>query len=363
LKVTACLIENLNRYYELQLCYAELVSLEASNISFDLLKEKFTFECATDVLRKIWYRTSWLQDINGEKTLLAQIIEANQKVIWKYADLWFPHLCYPFKARMRPQIARSLVNLVAPEEESWVLDPFCGSGTTNVEAYLCGVNSVGMDIIPFYSYMSEAKISFFEEKINWNPLLSVDANHKILKVIYSATNLLKTKTNFEKRVSEIVKLQQIFQTFKSQIKPSKHVFKVGTATELPYPENYFGGIVTSPPYGSAIKYEKENPGPKELMDIPRSLKAFQILTKDETHYKQLMKLCFKEMWRVLKRNGRLAIILGNQKRKGKIIDYISWGKGELTNLGFELLYDFTELLSSIGTRNILYDRILVFQKK
>ena len=355
-------MKNVSRYHELQLCYAELLALGANEVRFDLVKEKFSFQCDEQTLRKIWYRTSWLNDLNGEKTLLAKMMESCQEIVWKYADLWFPHLCYPFKARMRPQIARSLNNIVAPKEGMCVLDPFCGSGTTNVEAYLCGIDSVGIDIIPFYVYMSQAKIDFFDEEIKWNPLFDSSCDHKILKVIYAATNLLKTKTNFEKRVGEIVRLQDIFQSFKSKIKPSKHTFKVGTATEIPYPNNYFDGIVTSPPYGSAIKYERENPGPVEMMEIPQPFKRFQILTRDETNYKLIMKVCFNEMWRVLKENAKLAIILGNQKRRGKVVDYISWGKEELSKLGFNHMYSFTELISSTGTRNILFDQILICQK-
>jgi tRNA G10 N-methylase Trm11 len=289
------------------------------------------------------------------------MVEANREVVWSFSDLWFPHLCYPFKARMRPQVARSLVNVVCPRGGK-ILDPFTGSGTTNVEAYLCGVDSVGIDIIPFYVYMSRAKLEFFESDIDWDPFNPYGCKHPISRVVYSATHLLKTKTDYVKRMGEIVRLQKAFRRFKPLIKPSRHEFHVGSATEIPFPECSFDGIVTSPPYGSAIDYLKENPGPPELMEIPENLKPSLIMTRDVEGWKRIMAKAVGEMHRVLKPNGRLAIIIGNQKRNGSLVDLVGWTLREMAGKNMKLLYRFTELISSTGTRNILTDEVLIFEK-
>ncbi|MHC1635853.1 MAG: TRM11 family SAM-dependent methyltransferase [Candidatus Methanospirareceae archaeon] len=355
----------INRYYELQLCYAELKAFGANKIEHDLLNNSFIFDGGD--IEKLLFRSSWLSEIDGEKTFIQEVIQACRKIIWKYSDLWFSHIAYPFKARMRPQVARSLINITCPKEEGCILDPFCGSGTTNTEAYLCGLDSVGVDIIPFYVYMSEAKIQFFKKEIIFNPVANENNNHPLLNVIHSACTLLKTKFKYEKRASEIIELQRIyFEKIREKIQfaeRTRHEFVVGTATDIPYPSEYFDGIVCSPPYGSAIDYTKENPGPKELMEIPEELKPSLILTKDEQSWKKLMKEAFSEMHRVLKKGGRLAIIIGNQKKKEKIIDYVGWSKKKLMDTGFRMLYQFTELISSTGTRNILNDEILIFEKK
>jgi len=356
LNLVAKLMDNVNRYYELQLCYAELCSLGAKNVSFDLLNDSFTFEASQEVCDSILYRSSWLKSLNGTPTLLAQMIEECREVVWEYSGLWFPHLSYPFKARMRPQTARSLINITCPKG-GWVLDPFLGSGTTSVEAFLLGVNSVGIDIVPFYVFMSEAKIRFFDTKIS--PLFN---KHPLQTVILVATTMLKTKSSYGKRLGEMVELQQAFEKFKEKIKPSTHVFHNGTATEIPYPDNFFDGVVTSPPYGSAIDYLKENPGPRDLMEIPGKLKPFLVLTKDEQNWKNLMEKAIQETHRVLKPGGKLAIIIGNQKRKGKEVDLVGWMKNTLTNLGFRKHFEFTELISSTGTRNILTDKVLTYKK-
>ena len=215
------------------------------------------------------FRSSWLSEIDGERTFIQEVIQACRKIIWKYSDLWFSHIAYPFKARMRPQVARSLINITCPNSEGVVLDPFCGSGTTCTEAYLCGLNSVGIDIVPFYAYMSEAKIKFFEQEIIFNPIANENNSHPLLDVIHAACTLLRTKFKYEKRASEIIELQRIyFEQIRDKLYShgkTEHKFLVGTATDIPFPSGHFNAVVCSPPYGSAIKYEEENPGPEKMM--------------------------------------------------------------------------------------------------
>lgn len=54
------------------------------------------------------------------------------------------HGIHPYPARLHPSWVRGLLDLVGPEAR--VLDPFCGSGTTLVEASLSGRASAGSDL-------------------------------------------------------------------------------------------------------------------------------------------------------------------------------------------------------------------------
>lgn len=66
------------------------------------------------------------------------------------------HDLHPYPAKFIPQIPRELVvKLTGPGD--WVLDPFCGSGTTLVECALIGRNTVGTDINPLSCKISQAK--------------------------------------------------------------------------------------------------------------------------------------------------------------------------------------------------------------
>jgi len=57
---------------------------------------------------------------------------------------------------MIPQIARKLIKAYGIEE-GWLLDPYCGTGTSLVEASLFGMHSVGCDINPLVRLIATAK--------------------------------------------------------------------------------------------------------------------------------------------------------------------------------------------------------------
>jgi len=64
---------------------------------------------------------------------------------------------HPYPARFIPQIPRQLIELYGPQDSDLVLDPFCGSGTTLVEAIRMGYNAVGIDVNPLACLISKVK--------------------------------------------------------------------------------------------------------------------------------------------------------------------------------------------------------------
>jgi site-specific DNA-methyltransferase (cytosine-N4-specific) len=54
-------------------------------------------------------------------------------------------------------VARELLLLVGATEHSLIADPFCGSGTSLVEASLFGVPTIGVDFDPLAVLISNAK--------------------------------------------------------------------------------------------------------------------------------------------------------------------------------------------------------------
>lgn len=68
----------------------------------------------------------------------------------------FTHGLHPYPAKMVPQIASYLTNRYS-EPGDIILDPFCGSGTTLVEALLNQRNAIGCDINPFAVLLSRVK--------------------------------------------------------------------------------------------------------------------------------------------------------------------------------------------------------------
>jgi site-specific DNA-methyltransferase (cytosine-N4-specific) len=64
---------------------------------------------------------------------------------------------HPYPAKFIPEIPRKLIELYSPPESTFVLDPFCGSGTTLVEAITVGFDSIGVDVNPLACLISRVK--------------------------------------------------------------------------------------------------------------------------------------------------------------------------------------------------------------
>ena len=70
----------------------------------------------------------------------------------------YTHCFHTYPAMMIPQIARKLLNQHGVKG-GWLLDPYCGTGTSLVEASLFGMHSVGCDINPLVRLIATAKLS------------------------------------------------------------------------------------------------------------------------------------------------------------------------------------------------------------
>lgn len=64
---------------------------------------------------------------------------------------------HPYPARFIESIPRALIEVLGVRPDCNVLDPFCGSGTTLLEAQKMGINSVGVDLNPIACLISTVK--------------------------------------------------------------------------------------------------------------------------------------------------------------------------------------------------------------
>ncbi len=69
------------------------------------------------------------------------------------------HGIHEYRGKFNPQIVRSVGNICGIQAGNWILDPFCGSGTTLLEAAHCGWNAYGIDLNPLAVIITEAKIA------------------------------------------------------------------------------------------------------------------------------------------------------------------------------------------------------------
>ena len=68
----------------------------------------------------------------------------------------YTHRFHNYPAMMVPQVARRLLERYGTPG-GWLLDPYCGTGTSLVEASLFGMNAVGCDINPLARLIARAK--------------------------------------------------------------------------------------------------------------------------------------------------------------------------------------------------------------
>jgi site-specific DNA-methyltransferase (cytosine-N4-specific) len=76
---------------------------------------------------------------------------------------YLTHNFHPFPAKFIPQIPKLMIRLFSQRNEC-IFDPFCGSGTTLVEAKLLGRNSIGVDIHPLGVFMAKVKTTKIPEE-------------------------------------------------------------------------------------------------------------------------------------------------------------------------------------------------------
>lgn len=68
------------------------------------------------------------------------------------------HGLHEYRGKFNPQVCRALVNILGVPPGGMLLDPFCGSGTTLVEAAHRGVRGIGTDLNPLAVFIANAKL-------------------------------------------------------------------------------------------------------------------------------------------------------------------------------------------------------------
>ena len=121
---------------------------------------------------------------------VADILKNIHKYPRKRMTRYLVHGFHQYKGRFYPQLVKALLNYAGVNKGDVILDPFCGSGTTLVEARLLGLNSIGVDINPLACLISKVKI----ESLYFDNLEDLKAEikallHRILED-FIANNLL-----------------------------------------------------------------------------------------------------------------------------------------------------------------------------
>lgn len=171
------LILHWNKYkyfpYEKELGLLEVSSLfHPHKILQDSISVKLETKDAIklkDIQRLAYFEKAELNNRSfaTQQYLLEQASNAsNGNVSKKQSTRYSSHGLHEYKGKFNPQVVRGLLNYLDIKEGSRILEPFCGSGTTLIESFHMGMNSIGIDINPLAIYVTNAKILALTENLD-----------------------------------------------------------------------------------------------------------------------------------------------------------------------------------------------------
>lgn len=76
----------------------------------------------------------------------------------------YTHCFHPYPAMMIPQVAERILDEFG-QNSKILFDPYCGSGTSLVEANLRGINAIGTDINPLARLIAKVKTTIIPLKM------------------------------------------------------------------------------------------------------------------------------------------------------------------------------------------------------
>jgi len=151
------------------------------------------------------------------------------------------HRLHPYKGKFIPQLVEYFLDdhtdnfkkEIYFSEGDIVLDPFCGSGTTLVQANELGIHAIGIDISAFNSLIANCKIT------KYNLL-------ELREEIKRITNCLKNHLATSKILKFEEELNQVISSYNHKFFPSpefKYKLKRGEIDEVSYSENKVKTII------------------------------------------------------------------------------------------------------------------------
>jgi len=119
----------------------------------------------------------------------------------KYVDLkWdfisantkeYTHCYNTYPAMMIPQVAREIINKYKSSSMKLLFDPYCGSGTSLVEANLAGLNAIGTDLNPLARLITKAKTTKIDLSV-----LDREIEKFTIEILREESNRLKKNVKY-----------------------------------------------------------------------------------------------------------------------------------------------------------------------
>ena len=120
------------------------------------LQQESNVRLTTDIY---FSRLSMLRSIDGVETSQYKM-ERPKRDAKSWSSDYGTHGFHRYVGRFPAHLIRALINAFGATPSDTILDPFCGSGTTLVEARMLGVKATGIEISPLSARISGVKSQF-----------------------------------------------------------------------------------------------------------------------------------------------------------------------------------------------------------
>lgn len=392
------LFPSVNELFEL-----ELAHLEYKRLSSEQLLDRTAFIKSVDNK----FSKHYLLYSNNSEKIHADRSSATQAYFeeGRFSTGYATHGLFPYRGKFHPQLIKGLINILNIQKKEIILDPMAGSGTTNVEAALMGINSMAIDVSPFCQFMIKTKyesltidykllektkienkklFDFFKQGDVLKRITKIDDNNKIK--IYNLAFLAfldalgyskrVVKSNHEQLFDKV--LPRYIETVKSFL--SNKYFdqnKIGNlnilsdsdALNIKLDINSVDCVITSPPYSFAIDYVENDKDQLEFLgydttELKKRLIGLKGKTKNqklENYFADMDSFCL-QVSKVLKKGKYFVLIIGsNTNQTGGI-------RLEETVINSAKKYDMPLVKSILkpikGMRNTMKEEyVLIFEKQ
>ena len=191
------LLPSVTELFEFELAYLEYKSLNPQEYIERTAYAK-SFE-EKDTLHFLRY-SEISEEVKKNRTSAANSYFKNGLFSTGYAT----HSLFPYRGKFHPQLIKGIINILGIKKGETILDPMAGSGTTNIEASLLGIDSYAIDISPFCQLMTKTKYEAL--KIDLDLLNSIKFDTDKLFRYFGQKNILKKIEEIKVGKKEIYEL-------------------------------------------------------------------------------------------------------------------------------------------------------------
>lgn len=154
--------------------------------------------------------------VDGDIPVDLEINDGDHFLFISYDQSKLTHGLHKYPAKFFPELPRWLIKRYS-KENSLIIDPFAGSGTTNLESLLLNRNSIGIDVDPFSRFLSKVKVTPLDETELINSqkiLLRYIVDYNSSKVIQSDIPSFPYRDNwFDKEITlELTYIKKLIES-------------------------------------------------------------------------------------------------------------------------------------------------------